>query len=124
MQELRVGSLFSGIGGIELGLERAGGFETAWFVEQDKHAQVILSSHWPRAAIYDDVTTLDRGSVPRVDVLIPSDRWCIIGLRQKISTDAAAANKGYAHFFGPGKIDELCPTRKGVPCRCVKMAPD
>jgi site-specific DNA-cytosine methylase len=39
---LTIGSLFSGIGGIELGFERAGGYETIWFVERDKYAQAIL----------------------------------------------------------------------------------
>lgn len=65
---MNVGSLFSGIGGIELGLERAG-FETAWFVECELHAQAILRKHWPNAIIYDDVTKLDFKDVPKVDVL-------------------------------------------------------
>jgi DNA (cytosine-5)-methyltransferase 1 len=66
---LRVGSLFSGIGGIELGLERAGGFETAWFVEKEPYARAILKKHWPNTPIYEDITTLDFENVPRVDVL-------------------------------------------------------
>lgn len=66
---MRVGSLFSGIGGIELGLERAGCFEAAWFVENDIHAQAILRKHWPTAQIYDDVTTVDFSAVPPIDVL-------------------------------------------------------
>ena len=66
---MRVGSLFSGIGGIELGLERAGGFETAWFVESDPHAQAILRKHWPSTPIHADVTTVDFVSLPKVDLL-------------------------------------------------------
>jgi DNA (cytosine-5)-methyltransferase 1 len=66
---LNVGSLFSGIGGIELGLERAGDFNTLWFIENDKHAQTILKKHWPTAIIYDDITTIDFKSIPRIDIL-------------------------------------------------------
>ena len=66
---LRVGSLFSGTGGIELGLERAGGFETVWFVECDPHAQAFLRKYWPDATIYGDITEIDFASVPRIDVL-------------------------------------------------------
>lgn len=66
---MNVGSLFSGIGGIELGFERAGGFKTLWFVEQDKYCQAILRRHWPTAVIYDDITQVDFGNVPKVDVL-------------------------------------------------------
>ena len=65
---MNVGSLFSGIGGIELGLERAG-FESKWFVECDPFCQTILRKHWPQAQIYDDVTSVDFASLPKVDVL-------------------------------------------------------
>lgn len=65
---MKVGSLFSGIGGIELGFE-AEGFETAWFVEKEPYAQAILKKHWPEAIIYEDVTTIDWRTVPKVDVL-------------------------------------------------------
>ena len=66
---MRVGSLFSGIGGIELGLERAGGFETAWFVEWDAYAQAVLRKHWSGVPVYGDVKSIDWGAVEPVDVL-------------------------------------------------------
>jgi DNA (cytosine-5)-methyltransferase 1 len=51
-------SLFSGIGGIDLGLERAGLGRTAAFCECDREAQAVLRKHWPGVPIYDDVRTL------------------------------------------------------------------
>jgi len=48
IERLRVGSLFSGIGGIELGLERTSGFETIWFCENDGYASAVLKRHWVR----------------------------------------------------------------------------
>jgi DNA (cytosine-5)-methyltransferase 1 len=44
---LTVGSLFSGIGGIDLGLERAG-MVTRWFCEIDPHCRNVLVSHHPQ----------------------------------------------------------------------------
>lgn len=58
MTKLRVLSLFAGIGGFDLGLERTGGFETVAFCEIDPHAQAVLRKHWPEVPIYDDVTNL------------------------------------------------------------------
>lgn len=66
---MKIGSLFSGIGGIELGFERAGGFTTEWFVENDIHAQALLRKHWPDAKIYADITQVDFTTVPKVDIL-------------------------------------------------------
>lgn len=55
--KLTVGSLFSGIGGIELGLEQTGGFETKWQVEINPFAQKVLRKHWPNAELFEDVKT-------------------------------------------------------------------
>ena len=65
---MKVGSLFSGIGGIELGFEKQG-FKTEWFVEREPYAQEILKKRFPRTKIYDDVTTLDFKTIPKVDIL-------------------------------------------------------
>ncbi len=54
---LTVGSLFAGIGGFDLGFERAG-MRTLWFCEQDPFCQRVLAKHWPGVPIYDDVRAL------------------------------------------------------------------
>ena len=57
MSKLRVGSLFAGIGGLELGLESTGHFTTVWQVEIDNYARKILAKHWPDVRRHDDVRT-------------------------------------------------------------------
>lgn len=51
---LTVGSLFSGAGGFDVGLEQAG-FTIVWQVEKDAHARKVLAKHWPGIKQYDDV---------------------------------------------------------------------
>lgn len=53
---MTIGSLFAGIGGLELGLERAGLGPTLWQVEIDAFCRAVLAKHWPNATRYEDVT--------------------------------------------------------------------
>jgi DNA (cytosine-5)-methyltransferase 1 len=65
---VNVGSLFSGIGGIDLGLERAG-MRVVWQVENDEYARDVLRKHWPDAALYDDVRSVGAANLPPVDLV-------------------------------------------------------
>lgn len=58
MSKLRVLSLFAGIGGFDLGLERTGGFKTVAFCEIDPFCQRVLAKHWPEVPCYEDVREL------------------------------------------------------------------
>jgi DNA (cytosine-5)-methyltransferase 1 len=64
---LTVGSLFAGIGGFDLGFERAG-FEIKWQVEIDPFCRKVLEKHWPHVRRYEDVRTVG-DELERVDVI-------------------------------------------------------
>jgi DNA-cytosine methyltransferase len=54
---MKVLSLFSGVGGFDMGLENAG-MQTVFQCEWDKHCRTILDRHWPTVPKWDDVSTL------------------------------------------------------------------
>ena len=56
---LTFGSLFSGIGGLDLGLERAG-MQCAWQVGIDDYATKVLAKHWPDTPRFRDVRAIGR----------------------------------------------------------------
>lgn len=67
---MQIGSLFSGIGGFELGLQRGlGSASVAWQVEIDPWCRQVLARHWPDAARHDDVRTVGANNLAPVDVL-------------------------------------------------------
>lgn len=64
---MKIAGLFAGVGGLELGLKRAG-HEPLMLCESDGHAQAVLRKRFPNVTIHHDV--LDLESVPRsVDIL-------------------------------------------------------
>ncbi len=54
---ITLGSMFAGIGGLELGFESTGRFETKWQVEIDDYANQVLGKHWPGVARWKNVKT-------------------------------------------------------------------
>jgi DNA (cytosine-5)-methyltransferase 1 len=65
---LTVGSLFSGIGGLDLGLERAG-MKVIWQSEIDPYASKVLNKHWAEVPNYGDIKKINWEEVERPDVI-------------------------------------------------------
>jgi len=65
---MRVGSLFAGIGGFDLGLSWAG-YDIAWQVEQDEWCRKVLAKHWPDVARFTDVCDCGLHNLEPVDVI-------------------------------------------------------
>ena len=62
------GSLFSGIGGFDLGFERAG-IKTLWQVENDPYAAAVLEKHWPNVKRYGDIKAIEWEAVEVPDIV-------------------------------------------------------
>jgi DNA (cytosine-5)-methyltransferase 1 len=65
---LTVGSLFSGIGGMDLGLERAG-LKVIWQSEIDPYCCKVLKKHWPEVPNHGDIRTIEWERIKRPDVI-------------------------------------------------------
>lgn len=64
---MKVASFFSGIGGIDLGLERAG-MEIEFQCEILPFGQSVLKKHWPGVTLVPDIRTVTGDDIPDVDV--------------------------------------------------------
>lgn len=65
---MKFGSLFSGIGGLDLGLERAG-MTCVWQSEIDPYASRVLAKHWPNIPNLGDINGINWNRVPAIDVI-------------------------------------------------------
>jgi len=81
---MKVGSLFSGIGGLDLGLERAG-MDVIWQSEIDPYACKVLNKHWPTVPNLGNIKEIDWNQVERPDVICggyPCQPFSTAGKRQ------------------------------------------
>ena len=68
MSPITFGSLFAGIGGIDLGFERCG-MECKWQVEINDYAQKVLAKHWPKVHRERDIRECSARNLERVDII-------------------------------------------------------
>ena len=86
---MTVGSLFSGIGGFDLGLERAG-MVIKWQVEIDDFCNKVLEKHWPNVNRYRDIKELRGDELEPVDLIcggFPCQPFSAAGKRRSKEDD-------------------------------------
>ena len=66
---MKIGSVFSGYGGLDLAVEVVTGAAPAWFCEFDPAPSKVLAYHWPDVPNHKDVTQIDWADVEPVDIL-------------------------------------------------------
>ena len=64
-----IGSLFAGIGGIELGLEWSGVGRTVYQIERDEYCREQLARNWPDVPRWGAIEEVDPGSLPHADII-------------------------------------------------------
>jgi DNA (cytosine-5)-methyltransferase 1 len=69
MTAVTVGSLFSGVGGLDLAVEEFFGARTVWHCEYDKEPSKVLAARWPGVPNLGDITAVDWATVEPVDIM-------------------------------------------------------
>ena len=108
MNKPTVGSLFAGIGGFDLGFERAG-FDVRWQVEIDQFCRRVLAKHWPGVRRHDDVKNFPPGSVRLRDG----------GTSHAGEVGATEGARGADPGLGDYRVAVVCG---GFPCQDISVA--
>jgi len=66
---VKIGSLFSGYGGLDLAVQEMFDAEVVWHCEWEDAPAAVLDAHWPGVPNYRDVSQVDWSSVEPVDIL-------------------------------------------------------
>jgi len=105
---VKIGSLFSGYGGLDLAVEEMFDARTVWHCESEDAPSKVLAAHWPGVPNYRDVTEVDWSSVEPVDILtggFPCQDLSLAGGRRGL---AAGTRSGLWSEFA-NAINELQP---------------
>lgn len=102
MSTITFGSLFAGIGGMDLGLERAG-WKCRWQVEIDPFCQRVLAKHWPNVKRYGDIKQLTGTELEPIDAIcggFPCQDLSVAGKRTGIEGSRSGLWFEYARLLG------------------------
>ena len=104
------GSLFAGIGGFDLGLERAG-MGCRWQVENNPYCLKVLEKHWPGVKRYGDIRSLDGGELEPVDLIcggFPCQDLSVAGKRAGIDGVHSGLWAEFARLVGEVRPRYVC----------------
>lgn len=99
---VRHGSLFAGIGGFDLGFERAG-IETVWTVENDKNCNEVLATYWPNVERHEDVREVGKHNLESVDLIsggFPCQDLSVAGRREGLAGERSGLWFEFARVIG------------------------
>ncbi len=97
---MRIGSLFSGVGGLELGIERAGVGHTVWQVEIDPFCREVLAKHWPDVERFEDVTEFEGRPADLICGGFPCQDISSAGKRAGIDGERSTLWREFARVIG------------------------
>lgn len=89
---MRIGSLCSGAGGLDLAVEKVFAATTAWHCEVDPATSKVLAHRWPGVPNHGDLTTVDWSTVEPVDIVCagwPCQPWSLAGKRKGAEDERA-----------------------------------
>ncbi len=133
---LTYGSLFAGAGGFDLGFDAAG-MVCLWQCEKDKNCQKLLRSKWPRAKLYEDITTLKAAVTATVDIIcggspcqnlsVAGARAGLVGSRSRLFFDMVRIckqqrHRGGAKFIVWENVDGAFSSNSGRDFACILRA--
>lgn len=101
---MKIGSLFSGIGGLELGLERSiPNAKTVWQVEKDPYARAVLAKHWPETKRFKNVEKVGAHNLESVELIcggFPCQDLSIAGKQAGIDGARSGLWREFARIIG------------------------
>ena len=68
-EALRIGSLCTGYGGLDLAVHAVLGGALAWYAETDRHACTVLAHRFPGVDNLGDIRTVDWNTTVPVDIV-------------------------------------------------------
>jgi len=105
---LKIGSLFSGYGGLDLAVKNVLDAEVVWHCEWDKAPSAILAKHFPEVPNFQDVSKVDFTQVEPVDILTGGFPCQDLSLAGKRAGLKEGTRSGLWHQFARA-IEELQP---------------